>query len=398
MKIFTENYKHNLFIKGSVVAVLGALICSVITPQHAFAGSLAKAVRMHERIAGVPPSATVQAQMANLIEQNQPEQAALLAVESPYFYNVTLKNFVKPLTNREDIVVVPLNDMVATIIGVVRDEKPFDQVLHGDIYYAAADGMAGVANWARNSNQHYIDLENRRIDLSSALQERVQSQMTGIQDTAGVLTTRAYGSSFMTAGTNRAVIRWAFKNFLCNDMEQLSDTTRPDYRVRRDVERAPGGDTKTYKSQCVGCHAGLDALAGAAAYFDFNNGQLNEGTTVVNKINAQVNFANGYVTGNDSWINLWADAGPNLRLGFAGARSGNGLRSFGQALSQTAEFPRCMAKRVFKTVCQRDAILDSTKLNNEIGLITDLANTFKNSNFDMKGLFAATATKCMADW
>lgn len=396
MRISFLGAKSGLVTKTVFVLAISAIYFG-LGVEMAQADSVTKAVRMHERIAGVPPTAAVRAQMASLITAGQPTQAALLAIESPYFYNVTLKNMFKPLTNREDQVVTPLNDMVATMIGLIRDDESFDKVLYGDIYYAAADGTANVTNWARNSNQHYVDLESRRVDLSQALVAGSQSQMMQITDSAGVLTSRAYGSSFMTAGTNRAVVRWAFKNFLCNDMEQLSDTTRPDYHVRRDVERNPGGDSKTFKSQCVGCHAGMDGLAGAAAYFDFVNNQVTESTGVVAKINAQSKFANGWVTADNSWVNLWQDGGPNMRLGFMGARTGNGLRSFGQAMSQTAEFPRCMAKRVFRQVCQRDPIMDSSKANAEVVVIQDLANAFKANNYDMKALFAATSARCMGE-
>lgn len=379
-----------------LLTVFSALFLNPVSVDAQNAGL--KAVRMHERIAGVPPSPAVKAQMASLIEQNQLEAAARLAVDSPYFYNITLKNFAKPLTNEDETVVTPLNDMVATIVGMVRDDKPFDQVLYGDVYYSGVDGMAGVSAWARNSNQHYIDIENRRFDLEASLVERSQTVMTGIQDTAGILTTRAYGAAFMDAGTNRAVVRWAFKNFLCNDMEQLSDVTRPDYRIRRDVERNPGGETKVFLSSCKGCHAGMDALAGATAYFDFVGGEVREQATVVNKINAQNKYDPGFVTTNNSWINLWSQGGPNLRLGFAGPQTGNGLRSFGQMLAGTAEFDRCMARRVFKTVCVRDPILDSSKTNNEIAMIQSLATGFNNSNHNMKELFAATAARCMTNW
>ena len=63
--------------------------------------------------------------MANTIvttRQNGPFNAALIATDDPAFYNVTLKNFVAPWTNRDQAVFVPLNDYTATVIGMVRDD------------------------------------------------------------------------------------------------------------------------------------------------------------------------------------------------------------------------------------------------------------------------------------
>ena len=46
------------------------------------------------------------------------EQAAYIAMDNANFYNVTIKNFATPWTNREGDVFVPLNDYVATVVGM----------------------------------------------------------------------------------------------------------------------------------------------------------------------------------------------------------------------------------------------------------------------------------------
>src|SRR6187455_3425835 len=48
-----------------------------------------QAKRIHDRIAGVPPSAAVLQQMEDLVAANDPLSAALIATQSPSFYNVT---------------------------------------------------------------------------------------------------------------------------------------------------------------------------------------------------------------------------------------------------------------------------------------------------------------------
>src|SRR5690606_19710282 len=136
-----------------------------------------------------------------------------------------------------------------------------------------------------------------------------QSGANNITDTAGAITTRAFGEAYFQAGTNRRMTRYVFMNFLCRDFEQLHDVTRPDFRVRRDVERNPGDDSRTYKNKCVGCHAGQDGLGGAWAYFTFNNGQtVHTPGQVQGKMNQNSQFfPSGYRTTDDSWINLWAE-------------------------------------------------------------------------------------------
>ena len=52
--------------------------------------------------------------------------AAYRAMEHRAFYDVTLKNFAMPWTNRDQTVFAPLNDYTATVIGMVRDDVPFD--------------------------------------------------------------------------------------------------------------------------------------------------------------------------------------------------------------------------------------------------------------------------------
>src|SRR5215470_3359523 len=58
-----------------------------------------KAKRIHDRIAGVPPSETTLDQMEALVAAGNPIGAANIATQNPSFYNVTLKNLAVPWTN-----------------------------------------------------------------------------------------------------------------------------------------------------------------------------------------------------------------------------------------------------------------------------------------------------------
>lgn len=352
------------------------------------------AFRIYNRIAGVPPDSNILLELENLLKNGKNKEAVMLAMDDPNFYNVTLKNWVKPWTNVDRTNRTPLNDYVATVIGIIRDNIPFDQVLYGDHLYMAGAGTPGtIPAFNLKDNLHYQKLEETRTNLKDYLVRVPQAKTTGIKDSAGVLTTRASGAAFYSAGTNRRMTRFTFINFMCRDFEALHDINIPDYHVRRDVERNPGGDSRTYKNKCVGCHAGQDALGGAFAYFDFINGQLvyNEGT-VAPKINKNISFADGWLTKDDSWVNTWAE-GQNANLGWTENISGHGVQELGIMISRSRAFAECMSTRVYELVC-----LKTPSTASDLKAMRMLADIFqKDSNFSMKNLIAETAINCIEE-
>jgi hypothetical protein len=365
-----------------------------------WAGPKEAAWKLHNRLAGVPPVKTATAdplkQMEDLIKAGNPEAAAAIATSHPNFYNVVLKNWIKPWSNREQTSRDDLNDYVATVLGVIRDEVPFTEVLSGDILYTVnynnADGTPSVYSYM--DNLHYRNAETRNINLMANLTRKTQSALTGLPVNAvsGVLTSRAAGAAFYSAGTNRRVNRFNFMNYLCHDYEELHDVNIPDVRVRRDVERNPGGDSRTYKNKCVGCHAGQDALGGAYAYYDFVGGRLvYTPGIVVAKMNHNVYYSAGFVTTDDNWINTWAQ-GQNAKLGWRGATSGNGVKSLGQMLANSSAFSTCMAKKVFQLVCLKEAIN-----TDDVAMVTELAAQFEQENYNMKKLIVNTSVGCIVN-
>ena len=84
--------------RAMVMAVAAALVA--LTGTTALADSRTQARRIHDRIAGVPPSAAVLDQMSTEVAAGRPENAAYVAMENRAFYDVTLKNFAMPWTNR----------------------------------------------------------------------------------------------------------------------------------------------------------------------------------------------------------------------------------------------------------------------------------------------------------
>ncbi|MGQ0835809.1 MAG: hypothetical protein ACT4O5_12985 [Gammaproteobacteria bacterium] len=370
-----------------------AVIAQLAAP--AFAGPREQAKRIHDRIAGVPASDAVLTQMAADISGGDPRAAAARAIDHPAFYGVVLKNLVTPWTNREQTVFAPLNDYTATVIGMVRDDVPFNTALSDDILYTS--NAPGLPAYSQVNNDHYEQAEVRGVDLDATLVRTTQSSLLGIPPaaTAGLMTTRAASQAFFIDGTNRAMFRFTLMNHLCRDLEQVQDTSRPPDRIRQDVSRSPGGDSRIFLNNCIGCHSGMDPIAQAFAFYDFDETQnrlVYTGGAPNAKyfINAD-NFKPGFITPDDRWETYWRK-GPNQLLGWdAGLTgSGSGAKSMGQELASSDAFARCQVEKVFKAVCFR-APVDAADRN----AISTITGVFRGGGYRMKQIFAETAVYCM---
>lgn len=256
-------------IQSRLITLGLALAIGLLSSPLANANQRDQFKRIHDRLAGVPPTPQ---DMNDMITAGTPEAAADIAMQNPNFYNVTLKNFATPWTNEAQSVFEPLNDYSATVIGMIRDGLDFRQVLYGDIIYTGSN----IADYSHTNNTLYENLENSNADLSSTaiLVRRAQSEIAGPlfarpEATAGVMTSRAAARAFFIDGTNRAMFRFTMLNHLCYDMEQIKDNTRTADRVRQDVSRSPGGDSRLFLTNCLGCHAGMDPLVQAFANYEW---------------------------------------------------------------------------------------------------------------------------------
>jgi len=394
------------------------------------AGPRETAKRIHDRLAGVPPTEAVLDTMESCLSTNTTAcdavagaltssndgaiKAAYIAMESDGFYNATLKNFAAPWTNEAQSPFVPLNDYTATVIGMIRDDVDFRTVLSADLVYIGGTTTPAYSN---SNNLHYEAIEDSGVNLKTELVSRQQT--TGLPNrsgipAAGVMTTRAAARAFFVDGTNRAMLRFTLMNHLCKDLEQVKDITRPSDRIRQDVSRSPGGDSRIFNNSCIGCHSGMDPLAQAFAYYewtypaggDADTGQLTHDSTSrpvdVNNpalgttraqpkylINAS-NFEYGYVTRTDDWLNYWRN-GPSAILGWSGAQSsGTGASSMGAELANTEAFTSCQVRKVFKSVCLRDPMgsaADRTKIN-------QVVTSIGTGTVNMKSIFAEAASYC----
>ena len=395
-------------LKHTNRALIGVALTVVLgVSSSAFAGPREQAKRMHDRLTGVPPTETkLQEMVDEIVLNSDPLAAAMLAVEHPDFYNVTLKNWVSPWTNEERTVFVPLNDYSATVVGMVRDDVDFREILSGDIIYT---GPASLPAYSNSNNDHYEAMENQGLNLKDVLVQQTQSSVTGLPAaaTAGVITTRAAARAFFIDGTNRAMFSFTMLNHLCRDLEMIKDPTRPADRVRQDASRSPGGDSRVWFNNCLGCHAGMEPLAEAYAYFDYtypegneDGGQLNyigPGSSAYSPgvvqpkylINSN-NFKDGYITVDDSWINYWRE-GANSVLGWNTSlpESGNGAKSMGQELANSQAFAECQVTKAFEAVCLRPP--EDSADRSQIDTMT---SNFTSGGYNMKNVFAEAAVYC----
>lgn len=389
-----------------------AFAALVSVAATATAGAPEQAKRLHDRIAGVPPDASTLADMAAEIGAGDPLQAALIATQAAEFYSVTLRNFAAPWTNRDETVFVPLNDYTATVIGMVRDDRDFRGLLYNDLTYVGSGN--GVPPYSTTNNAHYEALEN--ADLQAVLQPVTQSSLNGLPSdaTAGILTSRAAAKAFFIDGTNRAMFRFTLINHMCRDLEQVHDVTGTPDRIRQDISRSPGGDARVFLNNCVGCHAGMDPLTQAFAYYDYeynvdadplgDNGALHynangmidpvTGTRVVSKyFNNASNFEPGFQTPDDAWSNYWR-TGQNAGMGWdpALAGSGSGAKSMGRELAHSTAFAQCQVEKVFENVCLRSPA-DSLDRNQ----ISSMVSSFRTNGYNLRRVFAESAVYCMGD-
>jgi hypothetical protein len=361
------------------------------------ADSRTQAKRMHDRLAGVPPTAAVLDAMAADLAAGRSIDAAYKAMEHRAFYDVTLKNFAMPWTNRDQTVFAPLNDYVATVIGMVRDDVPFNLLLSEDILYVGSG--AGVPPFSASSNAHYEALESSGANLKTVLARTTQSASTGLPPdaTAGVMTSRAAAQAFFVAGTNRAMFRFTLMNHLCVDLEQVQDPTRPPDRIRQDVSRSPGGDSRVFMNNCVACHAGMDPLAQAFAYYDYDEagGQIvyTAGQVRPKYFNNKDTFRPGYSTPDDHWDNYWRH-GRNSLLGWDASLPGRGqgAKSLGRELANTERFARCQVEKVFRNVCFRPPSDAEDRAR-----VDAMTTSFRSNGYRLKRVFAEAATYCVGE-
>lgn len=393
------NLEESWLGHASSAGALAALAAFSILAAPALAGPAerAQAVLLYTRLTGAPPSAADLNTMETDIVAGQVAQAATLATSAPQFYNVTLRNMFAAESNRDQSVFVPLNDYTVTAIGMVHDDVPYNTALSADILYTLKGNNLPAAK--PSDNNHYQTADTNAVDISANLVRTTQTAAYGYPApaVAGLITTRAGAIQHFDAGTNRRGYSINIVNQTCHAMEQITDTSLPSDRVRQDVAASPGGDSRVRLQSCLGCHSHMDPMAGAFAYYNFDEtqGQLvyTAGTVQPKYFINSGNNPSGYVTVDDSWESRMRLGGADTNI-FAFNPSlpgkGNGAASFGQEIAGSDAFASCQVQKAFKAVCLRAP--SSAKDGTEIAALT---SSFK-MGYKFKQVFADAAVYCTA--
>lgn len=399
--------------------------------------ALIRASEIYERLTGTktPIFNPILKQMESKINANDQVGAAALVTEHPMFYNIIVRNFAGKMSNRDETINYPLNDFTATIIGAVRDNLNAKELLSGNFFYQGDPSKSAVpsddVDDILRSNKHYEALDLGSYDLKAVLIKRNQvilkasstngnnsTQNNNINNIAfeavdnswasGLLTTRQWAMSHMIAGTNRRAVEFALREFTCTPIENAADSTGPEDSIGRDIDRNPGGSRSKFTTSCRACHTILDGFKPAFAFMNFSNGFLKHSALVPNSTAANLNednsiamgvhvdapsvarkmnhneetYIDGKILRDDSWVNNAANGTNKNNFGWT-RQSGKGTASFGKAIAESKAFPKCMAKRVFFTVCKREA--DSK----DEAFIKKVAEEFSSAerNYNLKYLF-----------
>jgi hypothetical protein len=421
--------RHSLMAKS--LAVIGLM--SVLTSYAEFAHAqsavpaadlyISDAKRLYERLAGVkvPLDDVRIREIALSLSKGDNLEAARRATEHPSFLNLTVKQMALKLSTREEAINVPFNDFAASFLGVTRDRTDSRELLFGNFFYIADPALAPADKVRSNlvsdilsSNNHYSDLESKNYDLGAVLKRQPMQQIVyatndkdkmiveatvNSPDAAGVLTSRSFTSSHLSAGTNRRAVEYTFREFLCLRIEDWADTRASDLRIGRDIDRFPGGDHNKFATTCKGCHTGMDGFRGAFAKWDYtdmpknidalkgspNRGYNADANGVAPKLNQNGTvFPNGYVTIDNSFVNN-SNMGTNssvIEWRGDNITKGNGVKEFGKLVSNTKRFSQCMSKRIFESVCRK-----TLDLTSQTELAKRYAEEFEKQNYRIKDMY-----------
>lgn len=380
-----------------------------------------RAQEIFNRLTGakIPVTDTRIIAMEREILNGSPTNAAAIATDDARFLNVTVRDFAAKMSNRDQTVNTPLNDFIATVIGVVRDNVNAKDLLTKNITYVGDPAQAPIPTSVEDdilrSNNHYLSLESGRFDLGKVLKQDTQKVFDGKKavpnpSPAGLLTSRQWMAEHAIAGTNRRLIEYTFKEFLCTPLENVADSSGPDNVVGPDIDRFPGGSHTKFTTTCRACHTILDGFRPAYARWTFGNGfakhafvvqgigpMADENTGFGMQVNplyagvtAKINrnsdvFPDGRRTVDENWVNN-AVFNANISQFKFSTMSGKGVAEFGQTIANSPKFPRCMAERVFRQVCKRDFNTADTPFLDQV------AADFTKQSFSLKYLFQKIVT------
>lgn len=366
------------------------------------------AQRLYYNLAGVklPLSHPTLAEMAQKIAAKNLYDAAKRAVVvanpggaeelNQDFTNITLFQFFAPKSMRNQNPDTPLNDFIAMGIANTLYDQPYTQLVQGD--FTVEFKRIGSPNWVVSAlNQN--NLESAFFNPLNGQQQKINKtnlrirypQRPGFSDAAGVLTSRQFLSEHGNLGTNRRLVQYAFRNFLCRDITEMRRSGAvAETHITRDLPRMPAGDPRTFLSDCRTCHQVLDPLRKAFAFHDFVNGSPTYASgSVVQKVNRNVEFAGGAIVSDDTWYNFATDNSNQAYFKWEASvgTQGTGAKGLGNLIAQAGAFSECAVEQVWEVVCKKPGRQIPAVLK------TQLADRFVMNNHKLKDLFIDVAIR-----
>ncbi len=337
--------------------------------------------------ATISPTSPLYLKMKEKWDTGDRAGAGEMATHTNSFYELTVLQFASKLLSLDTDPFVALNDFQADVFGVIRDRLDFRTLLTGDFRYV--DSRQREDSVSRGDNDHFDQAVAAGGRLTQILKrEDLQWNDTGMTgQAAGLLTTRGFAQKYLSAGTNRRAVIGSFTMFLCSPIAEWRDASLPDDRIRRDIERVPGGNALTFQTECRGCHAPMDGMVSAFNEWDFTNDTVSYlgDHVMAAKVNQNSSFyPDGYVSEDNSFMNR---TGTHQQSYFQwGTKvNGKGPRDFGEMIAESGRFPTCMVKRVFEHLCRKSA----TQYPNEM---KEWTTHLKDKNFDLLTTFAEVAS------
>ena len=142
----------NMFKLNNKKVLLILVTAMSFVSLSAQADSNSQAKKLYQSLTGTTPTIDELKIISKKIEEGKSLEVAKDIIDSKNgldskgnFYNVTVKNFSTPWSNLDYTKMFPLNDLTATVVGWVRDDKQFNQILYSDtVYVASGLKMAGA--------------------------------------------------------------------------------------------------------------------------------------------------------------------------------------------------------------------------------------------------------------
>ena len=193
---------------------------------------------------------------------------------NPHFYSVTLKNFAAPWTNRDQIGV-----RAAERLHHARDgHGPRQRAVQSDPDGRHSLHGARAFRPRRRPRATTTTTWRSRRACAADVQSEPSSSQTTQSGTYGTAVRGDRGRDHDARGGRGVLHRRHEPRDVplhadqphVQDMEQVHDTSITPDRIRQDVSRSPGGDSRVFLNSCIGCHAGMDPLAQAFAYYNYD--------------------------------------------------------------------------------------------------------------------------------